>query len=435
MSPDTDFERVVDQVADMLHERIGLRPDPSLRGRLRRAIREASEHGQEPSAYFATLVAGSPAAQRLLNRITVQETAFFRHPEHFEVLARDVLPALPQPVTIWSAACANGQEAYTLAMVLEELGIDGRVIATDLSTAALARTTAALYSGRELSGLSPERIARHMRQTDRGWVVAKAVRDRVSTMRFNLLDPLPPEVRSCEVVFCRNVLIYLSPVHAKAFLDRVADTLPRTTALFLGAAETIWQVSDRFKAVAVDDTFIHRQPSIAPAALQVVQRDARHDARHNARHDAQRDARHDARRDAPAEPSRRRAKSVAARLVPHRSSSSRKAPAESPSQESSSPAALLAIAGQLAVAAGDYAAAVVAFRKCAYLAPHDAMAQLHLGLALEAAGDHRSAQRAYAVARAHLADAEQDSAAAGDSGYATTELLAMLDAKQQVITP
>lgn len=403
MTGNADFEIVVDRVAEMLHEDIGLRPDPSLRGRLRRAIRETSiQDGHDPAAYLDTLVAGSPAVQHLLNRITVQETAFFRHREQFDVLARDILPDLPRPVTIWSAGCANGQEAYTLAMLLDERGIDGRVIATDLSTAALARTCAARYTERELTGLSAQRIARHLRPIEGGWEVVPGVRDRVSTQRHNLLDPLPDAVRSSRVVFCRNVLIYLTPAHARAFLDRVADALPDTTALFVGAAETIWQVSDRFKAVPVDDTFIYRRAT-APAAPVAA---------------------------TPVRPAR---PALPARRAPPSRRAARPA-AALPAPDAASSAVLLAMTGQEAVASGDYAAAVVAFRKCAYLVPNDPVAQLHLGLALDAAGDHRSAQRAYAAARGCLLETDREPTASSIEGYATSELLVLLDAKQRVVT-
>ena len=134
-------------MAGLLHQRIGLRPDPTLRGRLHRAIREElHDGGQDAATYLDSLADGGDALQALLNRVTVQETAFFRHPEQFEVLAREVLPTLPQPVKIWSAGCANGQEAFSLAMLLEEQGIDGSVVGTDLSTTALQRTVAARYS-------------------------------------------------------------------------------------------------------------------------------------------------------------------------------------------------------------------------------------------------------------------------------------------------
>jgi chemotaxis protein methyltransferase CheR len=413
------MENIVDRVAELLCQRIGLRADPTLRGRLRRAVRdEATVHGQDLGTYFDTLVLGGDALQGLLNRVTVQETAFFRHPQHFEVLVRDVLPTLPRPVTIWSAGCANGQEAFSLAMLLEEQGIDGRVIATDLSTAALQRTTAARYTSRELSGLSPARIAAHLSRTGDTWQVNKPIRDRVSTLRHNLLDPLPPEVLSCQVVFCRNVIIYLSPEHARALLDRIAGALPSAGSLFLGAAETIWQFSDRFKAVPVGDTFVYRRPvTCTGAAESSVER-----------------------RTGPADAGRIRVKSTArARTAPvadqPTSRLSRPMPGSERDTAAAEPAdaAALAKGGQDAIAAGDYDAAVVAFRKCAYLAPHDPMAQLHLGLALQAAGDERSAQRAYAAARRSLLAADPAHSVAGIEGFATAELVRLLDSKQQVL--
>src|SRR5437773_8184639 len=124
MTRDPVVEAVVDRVAEMLGSQIGLRAEPTVRGRLRRCIRdEAADRGLDLESYLATLAAHGNAFQSLLNRVTVQETSFFRHPQHFEVLARDILPDLPQPIRIWSAGCANGQEPYSLAMVLEARGL------------------------------------------------------------------------------------------------------------------------------------------------------------------------------------------------------------------------------------------------------------------------------------------------------------------------
>jgi chemotaxis methyl-accepting protein methylase len=415
-------EAVVERVAEILLHRIGLRPDPTLRGRLQRAIRdEMSHHAQDPTTYLDRLVAGGEALQGLLNRITVQETAFFRHPEHFEVLARDVLATLPRPVKIWSAGCANGQEAYSLAMLLEEQDIAGRVIGTDVSTAALQRAAAARYHARELSGLSPRRIASHLTPTADGWQINAAIRNRVSIVRHNLLDPLPPEVQSCHVIFCRNVLIYLSPKHTRAFLDRIADTFPASTPIFLGAAETIWQVSDRFIAVPVGGTFIYRQ---AIAGAVAVKSSAQRTVPAGTRQTTV----------VPAVPWR------PPRLVARQQRDSRRSePASGPRQPAKKPESItsidhLAKVAHDAIAAGDFGTAVVAFRKCAYLAPDDPVAQLHLGLALEAAGDEPSAQRAFAAARQALLRADSAHIAEGFEGYATTELASLLDSKQRRAT-
>jgi len=380
MTPGKGIENLVDQVAQLLHVRIGLRPD-HLRGRLRRAIRdEADRLSADPASYVHRLLADDETLQGLMDRVTVQETGFFRHPEQFEVLARDVLPALRQPVKIWSAACANGEEAYSLAMVLEEQGIEGSVLATDVSTAALRRTHAARYEGRELAGLSPERMARHVVRDGDAWQVAESVRRRVTTQHHNLMCPLPTEARTCQVVFCRNVLFYLSPTQVRAFLDRIADDLGPAVTLFVGAAETVWQVSDRFHAVQAGGAFQYH-PRVDVGA-------------------------------SPAQTSSRRSQ----------------AGWTATSAEAVDPTTLEK-AGQVAMAVGDFAAAVVAFRRCAYLIPHDPLAQLHLGLALEAADDKQRARRAFAAARRALLEAGSEQRSAGLEGWSAAELLSFLESK------
>jgi len=412
------LEEIVDQVCALLLQRIGLRTDRTLRGRVRRAVRdEALERSKDPIAYFDMLAMGGDVVQSLLNRVTVQETAFFRHPEHFDVLARDILPTLPRPVTIWSAGCANGQEAFSLAMLLEEQGIDGGVIATDLSTAAVQRTAAARYSTRELSGLSPERVSRHMRRTGAEWEVTRPVRERVRPLQHNLLDPLPPMIRSCQIVFCQNVLIYLSPAHARGLLDRVADGFPVTTPVFLGAAETMWQLSDRFKAVAIRSTFVYRS---APDRIPASTTDPASVT--------------GAPRPAADRPVLRRPEAVPGNELADRRRRRPGPDAERARAEPESPSAaeLLAKTGQDAVAAGHYHAAVVAFRKCAYLLPSDPVTQLHLGLALEAAGDGLSAHRAFASARRALLTASRAPGHDGVEGYASGELIRLIDTKLRV---
>jgi chemotaxis methyl-accepting protein methylase len=406
MTHNHGLEAVIDRVADLLHLRIGLRPDKTLRGRLRRAVREeAARHGQDPTAYLDRLTVDAASLQGLMDQVTVQETGFFRHPEQFDVLVREVLPNVPRPVRIWSAGCANGQEAYTLAMLLEEQGIDGAVVATDLSTAALRRTAAARYRHREVNGLSPSRLERHFTRVEDGWEVSKTVRSRVSTLHHNLLDPLPPEVLPCQVVFCRNVLIYLAPEQVRLFLDRIAGGLAPTTTLVVGAAETLWQVSDRFRAIRVGDTFIYRRRPAAPTATP----HPRNPLRTRTSPAAQA---------APAAPAR-----------PARPVRRAERPPGAPAPEPTGPADQLETAGQHAIAAGDYSAAVVVFRKWTYLEPHNPVAQLHLGLALEAAGDDGPARRAFAAARRALVDAGPDHTPAGLDGYAATEILKLLDSR------
>jgi len=123
---------------NLVAERTGIELGGGLRERLAAHLDEAASARGLTPARFAAGLAGDPGAfQELLDRVTVQETGFFRHPDQFAALAREVLPALDGPVVVWSAGCANGQEAYSLAMELAASGLpDWRVVATDISATA-----------------------------------------------------------------------------------------------------------------------------------------------------------------------------------------------------------------------------------------------------------------------------------------------------------
>jgi chemotaxis protein methyltransferase CheR len=346
--------------------------------------------------------------QSLVNRVTVQESGFFRHPDHFEVLAADILPALTPPVTIWSAGCANGQEAYSLVMVLEEQGIDGSVLATDLSTSALERTAAATYSTREIGGLSTLRRRRHLTRHGDEWTVKAPLRSRVTAVQHNLLDGVPARVPNCQVVFCRNVLIYFSPAHTVAFLEKLAAALLPGAYLFLGSAESLWHVTDRFEAVQLGESFAYRRrgdPLRRPRTTHAATR-------------------------APVRSSSRRQRPTQLQQAPRRRPET---PVVQPVRAAAKvPQEIDAVAeiGRQALDAGETATAVVAFRKWAYLAPDDPLASLHLALALEAGGHYGFAQRAFGVARAALLRGGTSMEATELGGYSPEELVRLLESKQ-----
>jgi chemotaxis methyl-accepting protein methylase len=401
-SPDV----LLDRAAELMERELGLRPDRSLRSRLQRCLRdESAARGEDLAQYVASLAADPTARQSLYDRLTVQETAFFRHPGQFRALADHVLPGIDGPVLIWSAACSNGQEPYGLAMVLDEQAVPGSVIATDVSTRALGRTLEGSYHSRELGGISPARRDRYL-QGGQGdtWEIRKALRDRVRVQHHNLIaDPLPDFVEHCQVVFCRNVLIYFSPEHAAAFLTGLGEALPRGACLFLGYAETIWQVTDLFEPIRIGDAFeFHRRrdssPHPAPGAAEAN--------------------------------GTKRGRAAPRPPRPVRKPAAKGAPAsQAPAPEEASAAPDLLQAGLAATASGDLQAAIGAFRRCAYLQPDQPIAHLHLGLALEAAGDPPSARRAFRAARSALGRSDAAAVEAGLGGYRIEELIRLLDSK------
>jgi chemotaxis protein methyltransferase CheR len=411
MNGATPPDPLVDRAAELMDRELGLRPDQTLRGRLQRCLRdEAAARGENLTGYVARLATDPSARQSLYDRLTVQETAFFRHPGQFQALADRVLPGIDGPAVIWSAGCSNGQEPYSLAMILGEQAVPGSVIATDVSTQALRRTSEASYDSRELTGLSSARRDRYLTDGPGGrWEVCKELRDRVTVQHHNLItDPLPDHVARCQVVFCRNVLIYFSTEHVTAFLTRLAGALAPGACLFLGYAETIWQVAHLFEPVRLGDAFEYhrRRDRAAPPAVRTPARAARPARRH------------------PAPPS------PASRAAVGGDEPAAPSPALVQAGRAASAGGAVGEVGAVG-AGGDHRAAIGEFRRYAFLEPDQPIAHLQLGLALEAAGDRPSAQRAYRAARSALDRCEAPAVESALGGYRVEELIRLLDSLQE----
>jgi chemotaxis protein methyltransferase CheR len=369
-------------VAELVAKRAGIVFQASSRGRLMIAVmEEARSRGVSPDAFAERLDQDAGAFQALLDRITVQETSFFRDPGQFAALA-SILTSIPEPVTIWSAGCANGQEAYSLGITLAESGIqDWHVVATDISSPALARAKAAWYSDREIRGLSPGRRDTYLKRQGQGWEVLASLRDRVSVQRHNLVSDAPPfEPGACSIVFCRNVLIYLQRSEVIRYLDRVHDRMARDGFLFLGFSESLWQISDRFRLLRIGDAFVYRPGNDV----------------------------------SPIQPPTRSTPPPASRDEPI-----------GPPDISD-----LLGAGEEAAQRGDDVAAAAAFRQAAYLDPDHPLAHFHLGLALEALGDERSARRAFRAAAAAIGTSgSTDAMRGGLGGFGSRDFAQVLSAK------
>ena len=198
--------------------------------------------------------------QDVLSAMMTHETSFFRDKGPFETV-RLMLPdlirrrAVARHLVIWSAAASTGQEAYSLAMVLAEhfrealAGWSVRILATDFSEAVLARAREGLFADIEVArGLPQELRDKYFVRLQGKWSISHECRRRVEFRRLNLIEPwqgIPP----CDIVFLRNVLIYFDiPTRAK-ILERMHGVVRPDGALFLGGAETMLGVCDRFDRV------------------------------------------------------------------------------------------------------------------------------------------------------------------------------------------
>jgi chemotaxis protein methyltransferase CheR len=185
------------------------------------------------------------------------ESLFFRDIKPFEQLKQLVLPKLQQSratkkvIRIWSAACSTGQEPYTLAMILsEDVAKYGdwriEIVATDISKEALDRAKAGTYTQFEVQrGLPINMLVKYFKQNGDKWQIDQKLRNMIQFREFNLLQD-PGTLGQFDVVLCRNVLIYFDQSTKSGVLDRIAKLLAADGVLYLGGAETVLGVSDKF---------------------------------------------------------------------------------------------------------------------------------------------------------------------------------------------
>jgi chemotaxis protein methyltransferase CheR len=187
-------------------------------------------------------------AEAVTEAMTVNESSFFRDPALFDALRQTVLPRLlaargrEKRLRIWSAAVAAGQEAYSIAILLTEVGLarEGwsiELVATDLSHEAIMRAEAGCYSAYEIERGLDAHAMRYFRRDRDEWLVDAALRRMVTFRRFNLLDSFG-WLDDLDVVFCRNVLLYFDRGTRLDVLTRTAEAMAPDGVLVLGENES-----------------------------------------------------------------------------------------------------------------------------------------------------------------------------------------------------
>lgn len=212
---------------------------------------------------------GAAIRRQVVDAMTTNETSFFRDAAPFECLRREVLPALIQArrveraLSIWCGASSTGQEPYTIAMLIHEhfpelLTWKISFVATDLSTAALARARAGRYNQLEVSrGLPPAFAAKYGQQHQLEWQVSAPLRSMITFQELNLNRPWPA-FPPLDIVLMRNVMIYFDVEAKKRILTRIREVLRPDGYLFLGAAESTMNLTDGFTRTAYERSGCYR---------------------------------------------------------------------------------------------------------------------------------------------------------------------------------
>lgn len=210
------------------------------------------------------LLRGRPEGELVrdvIEAMTTNKSFFFRDIKPFDQFRNFVIPQLlktraaKKSMRVWSAACSSGQEPYSIAMILAEekatrlQGWSIELVATDLSTEILEKAQAGLYSQFEVQrGLPIQLLVKYFKQQGDRWQIDAAIRGMVKFRCLNLLDDFTP-MGHFDVIFCRNVLIYFDQATKTVVLDRVARMLPADGFLYLGGAETVIGITDKFQSL------------------------------------------------------------------------------------------------------------------------------------------------------------------------------------------
>ncbi len=217
-----------------------------------------------------------PLIWAVVEAMAAGETSFFRDRLPFKQFAEEIAPQLArartcQPVRVWSAACATGQEIYSLAMVIEALAASDpdlriELAASDLSWLALERAQSGLYNQFEVQrGLPIRLLAGHFEKEGDSWRLSSAIRERVRWRRINLIAGLR-QIGRFDVVFCRTVLSHMTEDAQKKVLEDLTFVVPEDGYLVLGLNEPVAGLAETFEPVVGRAGLFRRNPSFQAAA-------------------------------------------------------------------------------------------------------------------------------------------------------------------------
>lgn len=194
-------------------------------------------------AYFRYLTSNRDGWSEFLDYLTINVSEFFRDVKMFNLLETSVLPDLLKSrgnLKIWSAACSNGCEPYTMAIILEEIspGKRHQLDATDLDKTIIQAALAGCYSPESVRNLGKDRLERYFTQEKGKYVISQKIKDKVSFKQHNLLSDNYP--KGYDLIACRNVTIYFTREAQDRVNLRFSQSLNPGGYLFIGGSETIF---------------------------------------------------------------------------------------------------------------------------------------------------------------------------------------------------
>lgn len=258
---------------DLISERAGLNYDDAKRELLAQKLSPlAVESGFGSFLDFYYLLKYGPNAEAMwpevINALSVQETYFWREMGQVHAFVNELLPdfvamaGYGNPVRIWCAACATGEEPLTIAMALAEAGwferVNIQIHASDVSSTAIAKARQGFYRDRSFRTLPLFLRQKYFTEVDGGWQINRELADRIHWSNANLINPNEVvDLVAAPFIFCRNVFIYFAEDTIARTIRIFAQGMLRPGYLFVGAAESLLRLTDEFELEEVAGAFVY----------------------------------------------------------------------------------------------------------------------------------------------------------------------------------
>ncbi|MBP1927890.1 chemotaxis protein methyltransferase CheR [Methanolinea mesophila] len=238
-----DFSLLLTTIEKILSIRCGNYKEDYIKRRLLSRMNATGATGYRE--YHKLLQNSSEEQEKLRNALTINVTKFFRDPEVFDLVKRDLIPRILKKknrVRIWSAGCSSGEEPYSFAIILAELGLfhkdlDGLIYATDIDQEILKKARAGVYEKSSLENLSENQVRRNFTQrTDGKFEVRPHLRERIRFQHHDLMAGVPVS-RNLDIVSCRNVTIYFTEHQKNDLAREFYDGLDNEGFYIMGMSE------------------------------------------------------------------------------------------------------------------------------------------------------------------------------------------------------
>ena len=271
---------------DLIEERCGLHLDESHRASLGASllVRMTQLDIHRIDDYYDHLRSrlADDGFGKLINLVTVTETCFLRDPSQFRMLRRHILPTLlaervagrKATLRIWSAGCSSGEEAYSIALTLRDMGLylaypncTFEIVGTDVNTEMLEAARRGVYSARTLRNVDGNYLHRYFRRDGSRFFLNEEVKRSVRFEYGNLTRaPMTQSSPGYDLVFCKNVAIYFRPERTRHLVRCLHEAVNRGGYLLLGHSESLWQMADGFALIEHEGAFCYRKAGPAPGA-------------------------------------------------------------------------------------------------------------------------------------------------------------------------